>query len=126
MAAKDANSLFKELNENRFLSKDVRAEENVEVMKEFLKEFPKSIPADKNPKSTIMDLSVREVLSRTVGTAVDIVEDISKLVSERHQMSSTQLRRSVLLLFTEPSRRLFVGIWLVVISFILYFIDSAA
>ena len=126
MAAKDANSLFKELNENRFLSKDVRAEENVEVMKEFLKEFPKSIPADKNPKSTIMDLSVREVLSRTVGTAVDIVEDISKLVSERHQMSSTQLRRSLLLLFTEPSRRLFVGIWLVVISFILYFIDSAA
>ena len=126
MAAKDANSLFKELNENRFLSKDVRAEENVEVMKEFLKEFPKSIPADKNPKSTIMDLSVREVLSRTVGTAVDIVEDISKLVSERHQMSSTQLRRSVLLLFTEPSRRLYVGIWLVVISFILYFIDSAA
>jgi len=126
MAAKDAKTLFKELNENRFLSKDVRAEENVEVMKEFLKEFPKSIPADKNPKSTIMDLSVREVLSRTVGTAVDIVEDISKLVSERHQMSSTQLRRSVLLLFTEPSRRLFVGIWLVVISFILYFIDSAA
>ena len=117
MAAKDAKSLFKELNENRFLSKDVRAEENVEVMKDFLKEFP---------KSTIMDLSVREVLSRTVGTAVDIVEDISKLVSERHQMSSTQLRRSVLLLFTEPSRRLFVGIWLVVISFILYFIDSAA
>jgi hypothetical protein len=85
-----------------------------------------AIPADKNPKSTIMDLSVREVLRRTIGTAIDIIEDISQILSERRQMSNTELRRALFGTFASPGRRIYVGIWLVFFSFVLYFIDSAA
>ena len=108
------------------LEPGVDREENIQVMKDFLREFLKSIPADKNPKSTIMDLSVREVLRRTVGTAIDIIEDISRVLSERHQMSNAELRKSLFGVFTQPERRMYVGLWLVFLSFVLYFIDSAA
>lgn len=108
------------------LEPGVDREENIQVMKDFLREFPKSIPADRNPKSTIMDLSVREVLRRTVGTAIDIIDDVSHVLSERRQMSNAQLRKSLFGVFMQPERRMYVGLWLVFLSFVLYFIDSAA
>lgn len=87
---------------------------------------PSASASDSKRPENPLDLSVREIIRRTIGTAIDIIEDISRILSGRRQMSNTELRRSVFKTFGNPSRRMYVGIWLVFLSFMLYFIDSAA
>jgi len=104
------------------------AQQDVVVAKinDFLKKYPSVIPADKNPQSNIVQLSMKEILRRTINVTVDILNDLSETFSNRPYMSYAEFRRDIFKAFTREDRRLYVGILLVVFSFILYFIDSAA
>lgn len=104
------------------------AQQDVVVAKinDFLKKYPSVIPADKNPQSTIIQLSMKEILRRTINVTVDILNDISETFSNRPYISNTEFRRDIFKAFTREDRRLYVGILLVILSFILYFIDSTA
>ena len=74
--------------------------------------------------STWIDMSVRDLFRQTIQTAIDIINDISKLVSDKQFMSSTELRRGIFDVFVQKKRRLYVGLWLIFLSFLLYFIDA--
>jgi len=71
-------------------------------------------------------LSLNEIFRKTIQTAIDIINDISDAITNRELISSTEFRRSIFLAFTLQERRIYVGIWLIVFSFVLYFIDSSA
>jgi hypothetical protein len=72
------------------------------------------------------NMSVKQIFLQSIQTAIDIINDVSKTISQRNMISATDYRRELYSAFTAPSRRTYVGIWLIFLSFILYFIDSAA
>jgi hypothetical protein len=74
----------------------------------------------------VWDMTVGELMRRTLQTAVDILNEMASLVSDSATLSGAALRRRAFAAFTMPERRLFVGVWLVALSFVLYFIDSTA
>jgi hypothetical protein len=103
-----------------------RVAELEDKINSFLKLYPKVVPADKNPSTPWTRLSATELFRRTIKTSIDIINDVSDTLSQRDAMGATQFRRKLVSIFTAPERRLYVGFWLVFVSFVLYFIDSAA
>lgn len=98
----------------------------VKKINDFLELYPKSIPKDKNPNAYFYQLSLKEITRRFIQTAIDIINDLSEAISSKNYVSGTEFRRSLFKIFTKPERRLYVGMWLIFFSFMLYFIDSAA
>jgi hypothetical protein len=99
-------------------------EEVIKSINTFLQEYPKTLkPA---PNAPWVDLSLRDLAKQAIEVAIDIIEDISILVSQRDQFTNAEYRRQLVNIFFRKDRRLSVGLWLIVLSFILYFIDSAA
>jgi hypothetical protein len=97
----------------------------------FLREFPfrggsQTANSQQIPPGPWTNMSVKQVFRQSIQTAIDIINDVSKTISQRNIISATDYRRELYSAFTAPSRRTYVGIWLIFLSFILYFIDSAA
>lgn len=101
-------------------------EKLLKQINDFLGKYPTLIPKDKNPSTPIFEISIKEITRRTIQTAIDIIHDLSDIISQKSYISDTTFRRRIFETFTSPERRLYVGIWLVLLSFVLYFIDSAA
>lgn len=70
-------------------------------------------------------LTIQQIYENTIKTTVSIINDISELISEKDLLTNTEFRRKLVDAFLMKERRMYVGILLVVLSFILYFIDSA-
>jgi hypothetical protein len=127
---KEYQQLYKQLvSDSGLISIEDKIGEKEKVLKQindFLGKYPTIIPPDRNPSTPVYDLSLKEVYRRTLQSVIDIINDISELISQRHYMGETTFRRKLFEVFTKPERRLYVGILLIILSFILYFIDSAA
>jgi len=101
-------------------------EKALETMAAFLDEVPKRKPWSQRPNAPVIELPLGEIIRRTLQTAVDVLNDLSRALTDRHFMSNTSFRRKVFSIFTAPERRLYVGIWLILLAFFLYFIDASA
>jgi hypothetical protein len=113
---------------NKTVGPDVPVDERqkvIDTINRFLKEYPKQLPPipENQPWTNV---PVRDLAKKSIDTSVDIINDISTLISNRQQYSNTEYRRQFVDIFFRPERRLYVGFWLVFLSFVLYFIDSAA
>ena len=75
---------------------------------------------------TWIDMSVRELFQQTIQTLIDIINDLSNVIADRQFVSGVEYRRQLFDIFAQKDRRIYVGIILIFLSFILYFIDSAA
>ncbi len=64
------------------------------------------------------DITIYELYTETLQTSLDIIDDITKLTTEDYNYSNIY---DILL---REDRKLYVGIILIIISFILYFIDG--
>lgn len=98
----------------------------VNKINDFLELYPKSIPKDKDPNARIYQLSLKELFRRYLQTAIDILNDLSEIISRRSYVSNATFRRDLFSIFTKKERRLYVGLWIMFFSFVLYFLDSAA
>jgi hypothetical protein len=103
----------------------------LDKINDFLRTYPKIRARDdaaSSRQSSVpwVDISVRQVFINSIQTAIDIINDISKLVSEQPFISSADYRRGLFEAFARPERRTYVGLWLIFLSFVLYFIDSTA
>lgn len=72
------------------------------------------------------ELTINEIYNNTLKTFISIINDISDLVSEKEILTNTEFRRKIVDTFLRKERRIYVGILLIILSFILYFIDSSA
>lgn len=128
---------FKEYKQlyQQLLSAEGRAEigddsqRSVELEKKintFLEAYPKAQPIDQRKDAPITQLSIREIYRRALHVMIDIVNDISRIITERDTLSAANFRRELFYAITNPERRLYVGLWLVFISIVLYFIDSSS
>ncbi len=88
----------------------------------FLDVYPKT---QQQKDAPITQLSIREIYRRCLHVMIDIINDISRIMSERDTLSSADFRRQLFYAATTPERRLYVGVWMVFISFVLYFIDAS-
>jgi len=74
---------------------------------------------------TWIDMSLRDIFQQTVQVTIDIINDISNLTSDKPFMADSDYRRKLFDVFSRSDRRIYVGILLIFLSFVLYFIDSA-
>ena len=101
-------------------------EKVLKQINEFLGKYPTVVHKEKNPSTPIFELSVKEIYRRTLQSSIDVINEVSDLISQKNYMSQTTYRRKLFEVFTKPERRLYMGVWLVFLSFVLYFVDSAA
>lgn len=73
----------------------------------------------------VQDFTIGELYNGTIQTLIDIINELSSVMSERKYMTNQAYRQSIIDIFTKKERRLFVGIVLVLLSFVLYFIDGS-
>lgn len=73
----------------------------------------------------VQDLTVGELYNGTIQTLIDILNEVSSLMSERKYMSTNIYREKLIAVFTKKERKVFIGIVMVILSFVLYFIDGS-
>lgn len=85
------------------------------------------LPPDANVKVSKMihEYTIYELYEGTIQTVIDIINDVTALNASGKYIDSKIYRRNLLNIFFLPERRIYIGIVLVIISFILYFIDAA-
>ena len=71
------------------------------------------------------NLTINQAYNNTIKTSVSIINDISELISQKEAMTNTEFRRRLVDIFFKKERRIYVGILFIILSFILYFIDSS-
>jgi hypothetical protein len=97
----------------------------VKKINAFLLQYPIIQDANKFEDTPVINLSLKQVYKNTIQTAIDVINDISLIVSRKDSLTNAQLRRSIFRTLTSESRKLYVGIWLIFFSFVIYFIDSS-
>lgn len=101
-------------------------EKVLEKINDFLGKYPALLPKDRLPTTPITKLSIHEIYRRTIQVVIDIINEVSEIISQKNYISQATFRRRLFEVFTKPERRLYIGILLIFLSFILYFVDSAA
>ena len=104
----------------------LRQQKMVEKIQEFLDKYPTIVPPEKDPSTPWVKLPLQVIYKRTLQTAIDVIQDVSSILSQKEFLSNASFRRKLVVAFTREDRRLYIGIWFVFLSFVIYFIDSAA
>jgi hypothetical protein len=128
MSVMDDGASYKQTYDKLLNSPKTTIEDNKEqvinTINKFLKEYPKSL--DPAPNAPWVDLPVRSLVSTSLQTAIDVINDLSTIISNKDTYSATEYRRQIVNIFFRKDRRLYIGFWIIFISIILYFIDSSA
>jgi hypothetical protein len=86
--------------------------------------LPDKLP-DKDLKKNAYNLTIRELYKNTLQTIIDIINDVIELNNSKITDVNYYITK-VIYILTEDDRKLYVGIILVILSFIIYFIDGAS
>ena len=71
------------------------------------------------------DLSLKDIYKNTLQSIIDIINDITKAYSDGYIDNSNYIN-VIIDILSKEERRLYIGITLVFLSFIIYFIDGAS
>ena len=72
------------------------------------------------------EYTIGEIYTNLIECTVDIINDVSSLISDRKYMNNTDYYNKMYKIIFKPERRLYIGIIFVILSFILYFIDGSS
>jgi hypothetical protein len=92
----------------------------------FLEVYPETVPKDKKKDTPFHLLSLKEIFHRTMMVGIDIIHDISDILSQREMLGTATVRRQIFHAFTKPERRVYMGIWLLSFAFIILFIEGSS
>lgn len=99
-------------------------EQNVEKkINQLMDILPQNQTVD-TPKM-IYEYTISELYTGTIQTVIDILNDISELTSERKYLSGQEYRAKLYDILLKKERKIYVGIVMVILSFIMYFIDGS-
>lgn len=103
---------------------DKYIEEKIEKkISALLLSLPDKIP-EKNNTKPIYEFTVNELYKNTLQTIIDIINDIIELVANRKNIGEKVFRKELLECFTKDNRKIYTGIILIFLAFILYFLDG--
>ncbi len=111
-------------------TKDMNIEKYIETQIELklnnlLETLPNSLPNDMKIKP-IYNLTIKELYKNTLQTLIDIINDIIEVYSKKNYINTNNYIYILLNIFTKDNRKIYVGIMIVIMSFIIYFIDGVS
>jgi hypothetical protein len=105
---------------------DEYIEKQIEIkLNNLLKTLPDNIPSEYN-KKPIYEFTVIELYKNTLQTLIDIINDLSNLKNNKTSLSIMNYNNEFYDIFLKEDRRIYIGIVLIILSFIIYFIDGAS
>lgn len=74
----------------------------------------------------ISEYSLYEIYDGVLRTIVDVINEVIALVSKRKYINQSSYYSELLMIFFKAERRFYIGIIMVIISFIIYFLDGTS
>jgi len=99
-----------------------------ETIEQKINKILEILPLEKEDVYTpkyIYDYTIIELYNGTIQTVINIINELSLLFSDRKYLSSKEYRIKLFSILFQDDRKIFVGIILIMLSFVLYFIDGA-
>lgn len=93
---------------------------------DFLAKYPNVVPRDKDPNTPFHLLSLKAVFNRTMRVGIDIIQDVSDILSQQSVLGSVSTRRKIIEAMTLPERRAYLGIWLIFFAMVFFFVDGSS
>jgi len=101
-------------------------EKQIEMkLNSLLETLPDKLPKDLAIKP-IYNLTIKEIYKNTLQSLIDIITDIVDAYSRKDYVNNNNYIYILLNIFMKDDRKIYVGIMLVVLSFIVYFIDGVS
>jgi len=101
-------------------------EKQIEIkLNSLLETLPDKIPPNMKIKP-IYNLTIKELYKNTLQTLIDIINDIVEVYSKKDYINNNNYIYILLNIFTKENRNIYVGIMIVILSFIVYFIDGVS
>jgi hypothetical protein len=120
----DKNNDTKNIDKNTDIEKYI--EKQIEIkLNSLLKTLPDTIPKNQNIKP-IYNLTIKELYKNTLQTLIDIINDIVDVYSKKDYINNNNYIFILYNIFTKDNRKIYIGIMLIILSFIIYFIDGAS
>jgi hypothetical protein len=120
-SAKDpAKEPIKETDIEKYIEKQIESKLN-----SLLETLPDKIPKDLQIKP-IYNLTIKELYKNTLQTLIDIINDVVDAYSKKDYINNNNYIYILLNIFTKDDRKIYVGIMLVILSFIVYFVDGVS
>jgi hypothetical protein len=90
-----------------------------------LETLPKTIPNDMKMKP-IYNLTIKELYKNTLQTLIDIINEIIEVYTKKNYINTNNYIYVLFNIFTKDNREIYVGIMIIIMSFIVYFIDGVS
>uniref|UniRef100_A0A6C0LHA5 Uncharacterized protein n=1 Tax=viral metagenome TaxID=1070528 RepID=A0A6C0LHA5_9ZZZZ len=101
-------------------------EKQIEMkLNSLLETLPDKLPKELTIKP-IYNLTIKEIYKNTLQSLIDIITDIVDVYSKKDYVNNNNYIYILLNIFMKDDRKIYVGIMLVVLSFIVYFIDGVS
>lgn len=113
-------STTKETDIEKYIEKQIEIKLN-----SLLETLPDKIPKDLQIKP-IYNLTIKELYKNTLQSLIDIITDIVDVYSKKDYVNNNNYMYILLNIFTKNDRKIYVGIMLVILSFIVYFVDGVS
>lgn len=105
---------------------DEYIEKQIEIkLNDLLTTLPEKVPSDVYQKP-IYEYTIGELYKNTLQTVIDIINDISELYKNKDTISSANYNNALYDILLKDNRRIYVGIILVLLSFVIYFVDGTS
>ena len=117
---KDAAAAKPETDIEKYIEKQIEIKLN-----SLLETLPEKIPKGVQIKP-VYNLTIKELYKNTLQTLIDIITDIVDVYSKKDYVNSNNYIYILLSIFMKDERKIYVGIMLVVLSFIVYFVDGVS
>ncbi len=109
-------------NENKKIIEET-IEKKFNQLLEELPNIKRDITKDIQVENDFFNFSVIETYQNTIQTIIDIINDMTRIVDNTQDYNS--YFKNFLNIFFNENRMFYIGIILIVLSFIIYFIDGA-
>ena len=101
-------------------------EKQVELkLNSLLETLPDTIP-EALKITPVYNLTIKQLYKNTLQTMIDIINDIVDVYSKKDYINNNNYIYILLYIFTKNNRTIYVGIILIFLSFIIYFIDGVS
>jgi len=87
-----------------------------------LKTLPSQLPNNYNIKP-FYELTIKELYKNTLQITIDIINDFADMYSKKQYIYDSNM---IINIITKDNRKIYVGILIIFISFIMYFIDGVS
>jgi len=123
---KDTKDIKDTKDTNDLNAIDKYIEKQIELkLNSLLETLPDTVPKDQHIKP-IYNLTIKELYKNTLQSLIDIINDIIEAYNKKDYINTNNYIFILINIFTKDNRKIYVGIMIVILSFIMYFIDSVS